>query len=111
MWPWSRSHRGESAVREKYRGYYGIPGNIPDHVQIRGDIFAKRVNPSSPKDWHAAARQNQPTWVPVHRFEHDTVQPGHSGRGTVRWAWDPQDERAWFPCDNGCCMTDASILQ
>jgi hypothetical protein len=29
----------------------------------------------------------------------------------VRWAWDPMDEKAWFPCDNGCCMTDARILE
>jgi hypothetical protein len=28
----------------------------------------------------------------------------HSGSGTVRWAWDDEDEGVWFPCLEGCCM-------
>lgn len=99
---------GDSAVRQKYRDYYGIPGSSPN--EIRGNIFAQQVDPSNVKDWHAAASLSQVTWVAVHRFEHQGTGPGHAGRGAVRWAWDPQDEKAWFPCDNGCCMTDAGIL-
>jgi hypothetical protein len=30
----------------------------------------------------------------------------HAGRGAVRGSWSADDEKAWFPCPDGCCETD-----
>lgn len=80
-----------------YRAKFGLPGNAMN-VQIR-----HRRNSHSSGPIAREFRTEGMNWKAVYYNEHAK----HAGRGAVRWAWNEADEAAWYPCDLGCCTTDA----
>jgi hypothetical protein len=88
---------GDDAALAVYRTKFGIPGGART-VQVH---HRRNSTPNGPI--HREFRMGGSTWTPVHHNPHAT----HAGRGAVRWAWNDADEAVWYPCDLGCCTTDA----
>jgi hypothetical protein len=80
-----------------YRRKFDLPGNATS-AQLR---HRRTGSPLGPVTREYATTGNN--WRAVYHNEHAK----HAGRGAVRWAWNEADEAAWYPCDLGCCTTDA----